>query len=312
VPRSSPESSRHERTVNSAPVMPTPIEEAKRLTPWQTLGMVDPRRLADSRDTLHHAAQLLALAAASFIRPEADDSHTSMSWLESRAALATQPIPASTPSRFALSVADLTLLVIDEQTEQARDALALDGARRADALAWMAARLTDVGLDASRLRTTLHFAIPPHPTDAGAAFQLPSDDSLGELARWYADASLVFEERRASMVGAGPVRCWPHHFDMATLVRLPFGGPFTTIGIGLSPGDDSYPEPYYYVGPQPAPTMLPPALSVGRWHTTGWWGAALVGTEIVTRARGEQQAGVVRQFIHDAVTRLLALPTEAR
>jgi hypothetical protein len=290
--------------------MTTTVQSLEQLSPWRTLGMVDPRRLVESRETLHHAAQLLALAGASFIPPESDDSHTSMSWLASHTALATQPIHGQTTFRFALRLADLTLLVVDERSGDSSQAFGLAGARRADAVEWMGARAADAGLDASCLRTTLHFTIGPHPTDAGAAFQVPSDGSLTELARWYSDASLLLKERRASMLGAGPVRCWPHHFDLATLVRLPRGGPFKTIGIGLSPGDGSYAEPYYYVGPSPAPTVMPRSLSVGGWHTTSWWGAALVGTEILMRAQGEQQAGIVRRFIHEAIEGLLTLPYE--
>jgi len=277
---------------------------------WHSVGTVSPRRLVDSRETLHHAAQLLALAGASFIPEQSDDSHTSMRWMAPLGALATQPIAGRKRFRFALRVADLTLLVIDEESQQTRDRFTLAGARRASALAWIAERASEAGLDASTLRTAMHYSITPHPTDSGAVFQLPGDDSLGELARWYADANLLLEERASSMSGAGPVRCWPHHFDIATLITLPSGTRITTIGVGLSPGDASYPEPYFYIAPYPAPASTPHALSVGAWHTSEWWGAVLVGTEIVERTQGDEQAGIVRRFMLEAIDRLLALPNQ--
>lgn len=282
----------------------TTVSLTQSVPQWQTLGEVAPTSLVAARETLHHAAQLLALAGASFLNAEPDDSHTSMTWIEPLGALGTQPIDASAPFRFALQAADLTLLVIDDSSGVVRASLSLPGVMREQALDWMRDQARRAGLEGGRLRSRLHFTIAPDATDAGAAFERPSDGTLEELARWYSDASLFLEQRRSSMVGAGPVRCWPHHFDIATLVRLR-RGPIHTIGIGLSPGDDSYADPYYYVGPYPAPPMKPRALTIGHWHTRDWWGAALVASEIVAQRAAGEQAALVRRFVDDAVQRLL-------
>ncbi|HEY2853434.1 MAG TPA: hypothetical protein VGJ18_11340 [Gemmatimonadaceae bacterium] len=274
---------------------------------WRILGTVHPTTLQRSRETLHHAAQLLALAGASYREPQGDDSHTSMSWLEPFGALSSQPIAAEVPFRFALRLRDLTLLVIDETSREERAALPLHGVTRDDALAWMRHEVARRGLDDERLRSRLHFAIASHPTDDGRPFEALMDGTLEELASWYSDASFVLENRRRAVDGAGPVRCWPHHFDIATLVRLEPGGPLRTIGIGLSPGDDSADEPYYYVAPYPAPTVRPRPLSIGSWHTSGWWGAALGASAIVKAATAEDQAAMVTHFIDEALECLLAI-----
>ena len=274
-------------------------------TQWQTLGAVPPTTLVATRETVHHAAQLLALAAVSFIPAEPDDSHTSMTWLAARSALATQPISASITLRIALRVPDLCLLTVDAASTEERARFPLDGATRADGLAWIGVRLGEAGLDPSRLRSTLHFTIAPHSTDIGSAFRAERPD-LEELGRWYADASSFLERYRSSMAGAGPVRCWPHHFDMATLVRLPPGARrLQTIGVGFSPGDEGSDEPYFYVGPYPSPEAVPPPLSIGAWHTTSWWGAALHAGAIVRRGDGEKQRALVSRFVSEAVGRLL-------
>jgi len=54
---------------------------------------------------------------------------------------------------------------------------------------------------------------------------------------------------------ASDVLCWPHHFDIATLVTFASD---RSSSVGLSPGDGSYDEPYYYVNvhPQPDPAQL--------------------------------------------------------
>jgi hypothetical protein len=69
------------------------------------------------------------------------------------------------------------------------------------------------------------------------------------------------------------VRCWPHHYDIATLFALDDGDPETarSVGIGLSPGDSAYAEPYLYCNPWPVPDgALPTAPGPLRWHTEGF------------------------------------------
>ena len=274
---------------------------------WHALGSVEPPALVSSRETLHHAATLLALAGASYLDPREDDSHTSMSWLETAGALATEQLPAAAPFRFALRVRELSLVVIDDGSHRESAAFSLDGQTRTDALAWMRREAGRRGLDGERLRSRLHFAIAPHPTDEGRPFERAADGTLDELASWYADANFILQGTRKRYDSAGPVRCWPHHFDIATLVRLPPGGTLQTIGIGLSPGDASYAEPYYYVSPYPRPEIGPRALSVGRWHTEGWSGGVLVGSMIVKQTTADGQAVLVNRFIEEAIARLLEI-----
>ena len=79
------------------------------------------------------------------------------------------------------------------------------------------------------------------------------EPGLAALSRWYGAAAEVLEAVRAKhgdlKPGPGPVRCWPHHFDIAVLVRLEEGAAESvrSIGVGCAPGDENYPEPYFYV-----------------------------------------------------------------
>ena len=99
------------------------------------------------------------------------------------------------------------------------------------------------------------------------------------------------------------MRCWPHHFDLATLVSVPGGAPgdARTIGVGLSPGDGSYAEPYFYVTPWPSPDSpaLPELPAGADWHRTGWFGAVLTATAIFHDAGGSPptRARMVREFL---------------
>ena len=67
----------------------------------------------------------------------------------------------------------------------------------------------------------------------------------------------------------------------------------------MSPGDGSYPQPYFYVSPWPYPEgSALPALASGKWHTEVWVGAVLTGDEILSKT---DQQRFVQDFIQQAI-----------
>ena len=72
------------------------------------------------------------------------------------------------------------------------------------------------------------------------------------------------------------IRIWPHHFDLGAILYLDPTDDHRQIGIGLSPGDGSYAEPYLYATPFPlAKDAALPSLPSGTWRREGWTGAVL-------------------------------------
>ena len=265
---------------------------------WTRVGTVPPARLVDTRLQLHHAAQIAVSAAISYLTARPDDSHTALTWIAPLRALATEPIPATHPHRFAVRVEDLTLQVIDEHGVATRS-FALPGHTVADGYAWLGEVLAQAAVDPARLTARKHYTITPHPVSSGAVFS-PGAAELRELASYWSNGAGLLTALAHATDGAGPALTWPHHFDIATLIRLP-GTDGKTIGVGQSPGDDSYAEPYWYVGPYPHPpvTALPPLAGSGHWHTEGWVGAALPASDYVSAS---DQRSQVTAFINSAVS----------
>jgi len=261
---------------------------------------VPPAALTDARLQLHHAAQIAVSAAISYVAARSDDSHTALSWIAPLRALATEPIPAARPFRIALRVEDLTLHVLDEKGLEARS-FALPGHTVADGHAWLGEVLAQAALNLGRFTERKHYTIPPHPVASGAFFSLGGGAEFRDLSGYWSNAASLLVPLAQATDGAGPVRTWPHHLDIATLIQVPGGAGGRTIGVGQSPGDDSYGEPYWDVGPYPIPpvTGLPPLPGSGHWHTQGWVGAALPASEYV---RASDQRSQVTAFIDSAVT----------
>jgi hypothetical protein len=84
------------------------------------------------------------------------------------------------------------------------------------------------------------------------------------------------------------LRCWPHHFDIATYVSLEAGDPETAraMGVGMSPGDESYDQPYFYVNPWPHldSSELPDPPAPGHWHTDGYVGLIATAEEVLSQS----------------------------
>ena len=228
----------------------------------------------DTRLQLHWAAQAAAGVGRTLLPPQPDDSHSAFTW--------SHELNALVQLQSGLRLRDLTLLLL-------RDGAVVG-----------TFPLTGRTLDDGFRFYETHFGhamqrppegMPDHAVVHGAAFA-PNANDLARFDRLYAEAATILEEFRAARANASPVRCWPHHFDIASLVS--FGGE-RTIGAGFVPGDAQFPEPYWYVTPWPHPENRAslPALTQGFWNSEGWFGAVLA-------------EGDVRAFLDEAYGRLAA------
>lgn len=252
---------------------------------WKTLGTVAPTELVDARLQAHYAAQVVASAGVSFLEPQADDSHPNMGWVESLGALVGRPLPGA-GAQAGLRIDDLTLLIVDA-SGQVREQLVLGGETLEEGYAWLAAATARAGsaLPAAGARRA-GYQLPDHATARGTAFSATPRPAFAELARWLANGHHVLTDFTRRVPDASELRCWPHHSDLGALAAVatqPDSNLAKSIGIGLSPGDDDYPEPYWYVSPwpYPEPAGLPELEAGGHWHTEGFTSAILTGGELL-------------------------------
>ena len=264
---------------------------------WEHLGRVPPGALADARRALHHAAQIVASAGITHLPAAADDSHTTMEWLPKLRALAGHVVPGERPFRLAIRPEGLELLLIDGEGRE-REKRSLAGSTVEEGYARAASAIARRTGASPRSLTRPSWTIPPLGRET---FPGADDEALAELARWYGNAAHVLATLADGFDGASDVRCWPHHFDIATL--LPGGAPDRTVGAGLSPGDDAYPEPYWYVSPYPYPKdpVVPTLPEGGRWHRDGFFAAVLTGGDLLAGGAEGSQERRSRWFLEAAV-----------
>jgi hypothetical protein len=256
---------------------------------WQPLAALEPRRLREARLAAHFAAQWLARAARAYVAPKPDDSHTNLGWGTVVGGLGTHPL--SDGSRLGLRLRDLTLMIISTQGQS--QLLALGGLADADVRAWLGQRVRELGLDAQKLDAPSPYAMPAFGIATGASYSVDGE-ALSVLAAWYANANSALEEIGQVLLARGlsvpVVRCWPHHFDLDSLVTFPGAGPtdVRSMGTGFSPGDEYYDAPYFYVSVHPAPAGRPVLPPFAHWHTQDF--TAAVATASALLAEPDQHA----------------------
>lgn len=280
---------------------------------WSRLGSrTPPTSLVEARLLAHYALQWVTRAARANLKAVPDDGHSSVEWDAGLAALVSHPLPAGAGEvRVGLRIAGFALIVL--RRGAVLDAFQLDRRTDMDVAAWIDSKLKALGLKPAK-PVVLPYAMPEHPVAHGAPYECSSvGRELGELARWFAGCAELLEEfgarRKALRPGPTPLRCWPHHFDIATVVRLEesTGESAKSVGVGMSPGDEYYAQPYVYISPWPradaAPLpMLPPP---GHWHTQGFFGAVATGEEILAlKSRGSELLGFVNAAFEIGCNRL--------
>ncbi|HEY4180544.1 MAG TPA: hypothetical protein VGM90_27055 [Kofleriaceae bacterium] len=217
---------------------------------------------------LHYAAQVLCAWADAWLPTRNDDGHTAMAWRERTLVGEHNDRDES----FALRTLDLSLVA---QRGVARVAtLSLAGVTLAEAMEWADRQF---GPPRGMHMRGGDYDMPASPLATGATF-VADAEALAAIADWYDIGQKVIEkavqDRRATTI-----RVWPHHFDLGAIVYRDADSDTRQIGLGFSPGDKYYAEPYAYVTPSPMPASRPALDGGGFWRTEGWNGAVLLASK---------------------------------
>jgi hypothetical protein len=260
---------------------------------WRPVDGVNLKTLSQARAPAHYAAQWLARAGYAYVPPKPDSSHTNVGWDDALDGFTTHPLKGDL--RLGLKIPQLSLVLIEGK---AMTSFPLDGRADVDARAWLGKEMSARGLDAKALDQPFPYELPAHPIAKGGAYRTAENaKGLITLAAWFGNANAALgrirEAHNKGKQQASPVRCWPHHFDLATLILLD-GDPEKgrSVNVGLSPGDGSYDEPYFYITPWPYPerAKLPALPPIGHWHTVGFTAAVALASSILESADPQKES----------------------
>ncbi len=271
------------------------------------LGSVAKETLVAARLAAHYAAQPLAAAAYAVLPMRDDHSHTNFRWKPDLGVLAGRPLDGGELRGF-LDPARLRIGLLGREGELAGQDLT--GLGLEEAFRWMEVALAEQGMAVPTSLELPAYDLPESSLAQGAPFP-PGTDGGAELSAWFELGHQVLRGVAEELLGTSEVVLWPHHFDMAALCVLDEdtdAQQARSVNAGLSPGDGSYAEPYFYVTPWPKPASEAlPRLASGKWHTAGFTAAVLEAPELRAQPNLRDAAmGFVRtsaQACLDIVTR---------
>ena len=239
------------------------------LTTWQP-----------TRDQLHDYIKLVGAVRSVLTPPQRHWGHLSL--FVSSAGLTTSPIPAG-PRTFEL-ILDLRRHELADEASRGETAnFRLHGQSTERLSADLQAFLGSLGI---------HPELAPDLI--GRSDGVYDAQAVGRYWQALAQLDILLKQFSGELRrGAGIVRLWPHHFDLAVfwLSGRCIPGEDSDdednaderMNFGFSTGDDSIVEPYLYATAYPLPPELPHAeLPPGaKWQTEGWQGAVFPYAELV-------------------------------
>lgn len=231
---------------------------------------LDPTTLSDARIQLHWSAQILAAAANALMEIAPDDSQSNLAWDEVNRAMV---------GREGANIEFPTFQLISP----AGDLYPLTGKTLAEGLDWL-------GGHVEAQLVLRDYDMPAHRVADGSPFDAKPEE-LSELADWFTFGQQAMGEY-------DDCRIWPHHFDLGWLLKIE--GSEKSIGGGMSPGDQSFDQPYFYINPYGVekPAELPELASGGTW-ANDWFGAILTADKVVA---SENPQVAARSFFENTVS----------
>jgi hypothetical protein len=228
-----------------------------------------------TRDALHAYARVLGGIRQALTPKQRHWAHACL--FVSAEGLTTSPIPLGARDAFELIMAlrDPYVGVIRSSGERQRIPLSGQSA-------------TELYDAIQRLIAPLAGRLELAPELLGTQVHALDPEAVARFGEALTQTDLVFKRFAGELRrGATSVQFWPHNFDLAVMWLSGRAVPGVDeddedngderMNFGLSTGDASIPEPYYYATAYPLPAELPMTdLPPGaRWHTTGWQGAVL-------------------------------------
>ncbi len=272
---------------------------------WRMTGTIESQKLTESRLQMHYAIQFIAATGAALAEPLPDYSHTSLQWNPELEIFVGTLIRATEPFQVGLEPVSLTSIILDKQGDTIAT-FPLHQQTMVKVLRWHKQEITKLGVDATNIEFLNYPAddFLDYAVTHGAAFDA-NREQLGrqELANYYGNTHQILQEIVTATEENSAIHIWSHHFDIATLITFPGtkNGQLMTIGIGMSPGDNSYNEPYWYVSPYPYPDTanLPELKGGGFWHIPYWVGAVLTASQL--SGEGDMLHKQITDFLNSAL-----------
>lgn len=276
------------------------------LTPgslWKKLASFDADLLADNKNQLHQAIQNVAAVGRTFLPYSEGDEAATLIWDSDLSRLVGRWVQGGIKFRSSFHPETFTVHLVDASvTSMASTSLA--DKKQGIVMVWLEEQLIQLQLNTKTLSLDRPYELPEYPQAKGKPFT-PNTEAQVYLTSLYHNAWLVLEQVMEVKQGFGELAIWPHHFDAGSLQIVKDTGDRETsasVGIGMSPGDEHFDQPYFYVNVWPYPSIETfDPLPYGEWYDEEWVGATLMMSDVITADTASAQHRMVYGFLDTAI-----------
>lgn len=272
--------------------------------PWTSLGKVPLDEVREARKQAHNAIQWLARYARCFLPAVPDDSHTGLTWNPFHGSLNTNPIEVR--NNQVIFSFDFFTLAIQAKTSLGSILfeIPINGLTNAEVEEKFREILTKFGFPLSLFETELPYSLGRWEMADEDRYEIRQfRKGAVELSRYFSNAQSLIQAVGQKRETPFKIVCWPHHFDLATFIVVEENDDpekAKSVGFGLSPGDETYEDPYFYITPWPYPenptkVELPSPVF---WHTKGF----VAGIVTADGMKGKGAEGDLGASLHKSIS----------
>ena len=241
---------------------------------------------------MHLASQYLAAAGISFLKKEADDSHTNLGFNTESGCLETHLLSENNDQ---LSLCYQSFSLIWKSNDDSKT-LKLDGTSHKEVLQWLSE--TSATFLNKPYTYNFHYELP-YTIDEDMTFQLKNTAEVTDLMHLRILTHFSLEKIIELYNLDATIRVWPHHFDTGIYAKLPDSS--ISVGLGLAIADavsDSY---YLYASGYNDEGQITPqnfkAFTKGAWSIDGFKGAVLAAPHLTDDEALEFFKQSIEQYI---------------
>ncbi len=163
---------------------------------WRQLSLEFTKGVHSALLHQHHAVQLIALAGKYLLPQQPDDSNTNMQYQDTGEWIIGNELPGG--FRIALSLPQLKLFIVNKSQKPYTE-IALSCRTKTEVFDDLKLKLSNLGIDVSELKPTLHYEIPGHELDGTAAFLLDSDEDIRENIYYRHNAEIILNQQASKI-----------------------------------------------------------------------------------------------------------------
>ncbi len=274
---------------------------------WKRFSPIDKDALVLCRKQLHLAIQSVAAVGRRFLPLSEEDMNATLNWVPGLTRMAGKWVEGNITFRSSISLETMEIHLVDRKVQNLSK-FSLQGHTQLEMMLWLEEQIGKLGLHAAQLTMNLPYELPDYALPIADSDELFDTKQGNELAKYYHNSFLCLRKIKEEFDSENQITIWPHHFDQALQIKLKDSGDPATdtmITFGMSPGDEEFESPYFYVNTWPHVDTS----SCGKldnnaiWVSEEWTGAMLFTKHVIDG--GQQQK--VESFYAQAKEQLIKL-----